>query len=79
MYSITGVVSQYNSKTKKATIKVYDELNGKDVKSPSNEWITVSTEKFTFKSGDQIKAQISADKKDLINAGKNKLQKTRCI
>tara|TARA_B100001245_G_C22894281_1_gene431377 strand:+ start:2157 stop:4526 length:2370 start_codon:yes stop_codon:yes gene_type:complete len=70
MYSITGVVSQYNSKTKKATIKVYDELNGKDVKSPSNEWITVSTEKFTFKSGDQIKAQISADKKDLINAGK---------
>ncbi len=68
MYSITGVVSYYSQKSNKITLKVYDELNGKDVKSGSNEWVTLTAnEKLNFKSGDQIKGQISDDKKELVN------------
>jgi len=68
MYSITGVVSSYYEKSGRMTIKVYDELNGQEVKKGSNEWITLSADRtYNLKSGDQVKAQLSSDKKEIVN------------
>jgi len=71
MYTIQGVISAYDYKNKRVSIKVYDGLNGDDVKTATDEWVSLTSDRaISFKAGDQIKAQISSDKKSLVSIGR---------